>query len=250
MIAGVGNQNDQVGRFFADHAIPRDTATLVVFGGEIAGYYKAAKDAQGAHFRATISPTETFRRDRQLLGALITVEQHVELDTLGRATVETASAALGVDASNAHAYSLGVGLELAPDPDRRLTLGNSRDALGMPRLKLNMTVADDDLTRYREVLNEFGRQLLAAKTGMLRIDRHSRAEWLSVMDWGNHHMGTTRMHEYPRQGVVDANSQVHGMANLFVAGSSVFPTYSASNPTLNLVALTVRLADHLRGVFR
>jgi choline dehydrogenase-like flavoprotein len=164
--------------------------------------------------------------------------------------VETASGALGVEAGDAHAYSVGAGLELTPDPDRRVTLTGARDALGTPRLKLNMTIADDDLARYREVLNEFGRQLLAAKTGLLRIDRHSRADWLSVMDWGNHHLGTTRMHDDARQGVVDANSQVHGLANLFVAGSSVFPTYSASNPTLNLVALTLRLSDHLKGVFR
>jgi choline dehydrogenase-like flavoprotein len=158
--------------------------------------------------------------------------------------------ALGVDAGDAHAYALGVGLELAPDPDRRLTLTASRDALGMPRLKLNMTISDDDLSGYRVVLFELARQLLATKTGMLRVDRHSRADWLSVMDWGNHHMGTTRMHDDVKQGVVDANSQVHGLANLFIAGSSVFPTYGASNPTLNLVALTLRLADHLKGVFR
>jgi len=55
------------------------------------------------------------------------------------------------------------------------------------------------------------------------------------------------MHVDPRQGVVDADSKVHGLANLFVAGSGVFPTYSASNPTLNLVALTLRLAEHLKG---
>jgi choline dehydrogenase-like flavoprotein len=71
-----------------------------------------------------------------------------------------------------------------------------------------------------------------------------------VMDWGNHHMGTTRMHNDPRQGVVDANLQVYGVSNLYVAGSSVFPTYGASNPTLNLIALTLRLADHLKTVFR
>ena len=248
--AGVGNQNDLVGRFFADHAIPRDTATLVVFGGEIAGFYKAAENARGAHFRATLSPTETFRRTRQLTGALITVEQHIELDETGKAAVATTSAALGVDASNAHAYSLGVGLELAPDPERRVTLTNERDALGLPRLKLNMTISDDDFARYRVTLIELARQLLAAKSGMLRLDRQTRAEWLSAMEWGNHHLGTTRMHDDPKQGVVDANSQVHGLANLFIAGSSVFPTYGASNPTLNLVALTLRLADHLKGVFR
>jgi choline dehydrogenase-like flavoprotein len=63
-------------------------------------------------------------------------------------------------------------------------------------------------------------------------------------------MGTTRMDVDPRKGVVDANLQVHGIANLFVAGSSVYPTYSAVNPTLNLLALALRLADHLKGLPR
>ena len=248
--AGIGNKNDLVGRFFADHAIPRETATLVAFGGEIAPFYKTNLDARGAHFRATLSPAERFRRERQLTGALITVERRVELDALGRAAVETTSGALSVNAGSACAYSLGVGLELTPDPDRRLTLTNMRDALGMPRLKLNMTISDDDLARYRISLIELGRQLLSAKSGMLKIQRSERTEWLQVMDWGNHHMGTTRMHDDPRRGVVDANLQVHGLANLFVAGSSVFPTYGASNPTLNLVALTLRLAEHIKGLFR
>ena len=52
------------------------------------------------------------------------------------------------------------------------------------------------------------------------------------MDWGNHHLGTTRMSADPKQGVVDADSKVHGVANLYVAGSSVFPTYGSSNPDL------------------
>jgi choline dehydrogenase-like flavoprotein len=69
------------------------------------------------------------------------------------------------------------------------------------------------------------------------------------MDWGNHHMGTTRMSADPKTGVVDPNSQVFGVSNLYVAGSSVFPTYGASNPTMNLVALTLRLANHLKGLF-
>jgi choline dehydrogenase-like flavoprotein len=48
--------------------------------------------------------------------------------------------------------------------------------------------------------------------------------------------------------VVDADGLVHGLANLYVAGSSVFPSYSASNPTMNLIALALRLADHLKKV--
>jgi choline dehydrogenase-like flavoprotein len=62
-----------------------------------------------------------------------------------------------------------------------------------------------------------------------------------------HHMGTTRMHESPKQGVVDHNCQVHGVQNLFVAGSSVFPTSGFANPTLTIVALSLRLADHIKG---
>ena len=247
---GIGNQNDLVGRFYADHAIPRDTATLVVFGGEISAFYKATQDVKGCHFRGTLSPTADFIHRQQVLGSLITLEQRTPLDEVGTAAVVATSAALGVDGSNAHAYSLGCGMELAPDPDRRLTLTNQRDALGLPRLKLHMTISDDDFDRYRRTLVELGRQLLGAKAGMVRLDRTSRKDWLSVMDWGNHHMGTTRMHDDPKQGVVDANSQVHGLANLFVAGSAVFPTYGSSNPTLNLIALTLRLADHFKGVFR
>ena len=61
-----------------------------------------------------------------------------------------------------------------------------------------------------------------------------------------HHLGATRMHEDPKQGVVDADCRVHGIHNLYIAGSSVFPTYGASNPTLTILALALRLADHLK----
>lgn len=249
MKPGVGNQNDLVGRYFADHAIPRDTATLVVFGGDLAPYYGGNATAEGTHFRATFSPTVDFKRARGVLGSLVTVEQQIALDDLATAAVAETSAALGVDGSNAKAYSLGCGIELMPDPDRRLTLTGARDALGMPRLKLDMRISDGDFARYRETLHELGRQLLAARAGMIRLDCKTRAEWLAVMDWGSHHLGTARMHDDPRHGVVDADSKVHGIGNLFVAGSSVFPTYGSSNPTMNLVALTLRLADHMKGLF-
>jgi choline dehydrogenase-like flavoprotein len=98
-------------------------------------------------------------------------------------------------------------------------------------------------------MRELGRQLLESKTGLVRLNRSTRAEWLASMDWGNHHLGTTRMSVDPQFGVVDPNSKVNGVANLFVAGSSVFPTYGSSNPTMNLVALTLRLADFLKGLF-
>ncbi|MDT8406008.1 MAG: GMC family oxidoreductase [Methylococcales bacterium] len=63
---------------------------------------------------------------------------------------------------------------------------------------------------------------------------------------GYHHMGTTRMADNPRHGVVDAEGKVHGIDNLYIAGSSVFPTVDWANPTLTILALSLRLAEHLR----
>jgi choline dehydrogenase-like flavoprotein len=111
-----------------------------------------------------------------------------------------------------------------------------------------MRIADSDFALYRKTVAEFGRQLLASRAGMLRLNFDHRDDWMKTMDWGNHHLGTTRMSNDPKQGVVDADCKVHGLENLHIAGSSVFPTYSASNPTLNLLALTLRLGDHLKKV--
>jgi choline dehydrogenase-like flavoprotein len=172
----------------------------------------------------------------------------VELDDVGKAALATTAAALGVDASGARAWSLGCGLELIPDPDRRVTLSLEKDELGLPRVKLANSISDEDFARYRRTLAELGRQLLASRAGMLRINCTTREEWMKNMEWGHHHLGTTRMHDDPRRGVVNANGRVHGLPNLVVAGSSVFPSYGASNPTMNLVALTLRLADHLKTV--
>lgn len=247
--SGVGNQNDLVGRFFADNPVPRDVATLVSFAGPLGPFYGSNQTLDdGAIMRATFAPTSAFCRSAQVAGSLSTVEQPVELDETGKAAVITTALALGVDASGAKAYSLGCGMELQPDPDRRLVLSHEKDALGLPRLKLQMRIADQDFDRFNQTMLELGRQLLANRIGMLRVNCHKREDWTPRMEWGHHHLGTTRMHADPKQGVVDADGLVHGLANLYIAGSSTFPSYSASNPTLNLVALTLRLGDHLKKV--
>lgn len=248
--AGVGNEHDMVGRFFADHPCPRDTATLVLFNGKIAPYYLGNQVIHGAIVRAGLFPSEKFRRERAVMASSITVEGKSELDDLGKASVAATANALGVDASNHIAFSLGCGMEVTPDPDRRFTLDTQRDALGMPKAKLHMKIADADFARFRQTLKELGRQLLESRAGMLKLNLRTRSEWLGALDWGNHHMGTTRMSADPRKGVVDANLKVHGLANLYVAGSSVFPTYGAANPTVNLLALALRLADHLKGALK
>jgi choline dehydrogenase-like flavoprotein len=249
MKPGIGNQNDLVGRFFADNPIPRDTATMVLFAGPIASFYSTYLTLpNGAVLLGAFAPNADFARREAVTGSLTTVENPVTLDALGIAAVVATAQALGVDAANAKAYSLGCGMELAPDPDRRLTLSGQTDALGMPRLQLAMRIADSDFERYSRTLTELGRQLLAARTGMIKLNYNRREQWLAALDWGNHHLGTTRMSDDPKKGVVDAQGQVYGVPNLYVAGSSVFPTYGASNPTLNLVAMTLRLGDHLKKV--
>jgi choline dehydrogenase-like flavoprotein len=203
----------------------------------------------GPIVRAALSPNAAFARAKGVVGSLTTVENPVKLDELGTAAVVATAEALGVDASNARAFTLGCGMELAPDPDRRLTLTDQRDPLGMPRLKLDMHVSESDFAHYRLTLAELGRQLLAARSGMLRLNYGAGEPIkMAAMDWGNHHMGTTRMSDDPKSGVVDAQGQVYGVGNLYVAGSSVFPTYGSSNPTMNLLALTLRLGDHLKKV--
>jgi choline dehydrogenase-like flavoprotein len=250
MTPGVGNANDMVGRFFADNPIPRDVATMVLFNGTMAPYYQNTQITDGVYYRATLAPTAAFQRERAVMGSLTTIENSVTLDDLGNAAVATTANALGVDASNVKAFTIGCGMEMEPDPERRFTLTDERDALGMPRVKLHFTFPDSDFARYRETLKELGRQLLATRTGMIRIDKESRESWFTTMDYGDHLLGTTRMSADPHYGVVDANQQVHGIPNLYVAGSSTFTTYGASNPTMNLVAFALRLANHLKSLFK
>lgn len=88
-------------------------------------------------------------------------------------------------------------------------------------------------------------QLLARLAGEHGLGRVSLQKDLQI-EYGNHHMSTTRMSSDPRQGVTDGDCKVHGMANLFIAGSSVFPSFGCGNPTYPLVALAARLAAHLR----
>ena len=103
--------------------IPRDVATMVVFAGALPAYYGNPTTASnGVILKATFAPTPAWRRKAGIAGSLTTVDNPVELDDIGKAAVITTALALGVDASNAKAYSLGCGMELEPDPDRRLTL--------------------------------------------------------------------------------------------------------------------------------
>ena len=137
--------------------------------------------------------------------------------------------------------------EQSPNFDSRVQLSAQLDRLGRNLVQLDWRVTDTDLHSMRRAHEILAAELERANLGRLdALLDAADAEWPSRVTGGYHHMGTTRMHEDPRQGVVDANCRVHDIANVYVAGSSVFPTAGYANPTLTIVALSIRLADHLR----
>lgn len=141
-------------------------------------------------------------------------------------------------------YLMRVQLEQTPDPENRIQLSSERDRLGQPGVDLVLRLTDEDRRGHIRSLRIAGAAL--GLNGQ-RLARQLQLR-LGAGRFGffAHHMGTTRMHSDPARGVVDADCRVHGVANLFVAGSSVFPTAGTAAPTLTIVALALRLADHLR----
>ena len=144
-------------------------------------------------------------------------------------------------------YRLNPMVEQAPNPDSRVTLGSEKDALGQFRINLNWQLTPLDtytITRAQEILDG---ELRKAGLGHLIIETQKDTVHKGIHG-GWHHMGTTRMHTDPKQGVVDPHCRVHGISNLYVAGASVFPTSGYANPVLTTIAIVLRLADRIKKV--
>jgi choline dehydrogenase-like flavoprotein len=142
--------------------------------------------------------------------------------------------------------------EQTPNPESRLTLTNERDVLGMPKLKVDWRLTRDDKRSMLESTLRVGEELARLRLGRIKIEEWLLAgedAWPNPIWSGCHHMGTTRMSDDPSSGVVDRNCRMHGVANLYVAGSSVFPTGGYVTPTFTIVALALRMADHIKGSF-
>jgi choline dehydrogenase-like flavoprotein len=133
--------------------------------------------------------------------------------------------------------------EQAPHPDNRVTLSSRKDQLGCPQVKLTNYWNEIDKESVKKAEAIFAQDFAAAELGRIKLEALEQQE---VLMSTHHNMGTTRMSDDPKSGVVDVNCKVHGISNLFVAGSSVFPTGGIANPTLTIVALATRLADHLK----
>jgi choline dehydrogenase-like flavoprotein len=137
-------------------------------------------------------------------------------------------------------FDLHINFEQSPALDNRVALGSERDALGQPKVQIFWRWTQADCANRERTL-----ALLAREVERAGLGRIVSVPGVALDPNAHHHMGTTRMHRDPRRGVVNENARVHGLANLFVAGSSLFPTGGVANPTLTIVALALRLADQL-----
>jgi choline dehydrogenase-like flavoprotein len=270
--AGLGNAHDVVGRYFMEHLeMPGGQVVLAPTFERYTGLYTGGRSTKS---NAELALGATVQRDRRILNgtaSLRPVSTDSEIkstfqtltpevldafvridngDTTAYAVLRKAFAGFQPPAPGERTFSLFSRQEQAPNPASRVTLGAERDAMGMPRVRFDWQLTALDKRSLRTYYEELGREVGRAGVGRVQVMEwllDDDTTWPTFLSGGWHHMGTTRMHHDPKQGVVDANCRVHGIANLHVAGASTFTTAGAVNPTLTLVALTLRLSDHLKS---
>lgn len=143
-------------------------------------------------------------------------------------------------------FSLEIHGEQIPNRNSRITLMHDRDALGMRRVHIDWRYLPQDIDSVRKTLEVFQQEFARSGIATLDFDASTLEHDLTRFGaYGGHHIGTARMGDNPNSSVVDRNCRVHSTQNLYIAGSAVFPTSSQANPTLTIIALALRLADHL-----
>ncbi len=257
---GVGNTGDLVGRYFMEHPHVYQAGYLLLKQVEDITFYlphtvdtfdEAADQVRPVRMLGALGLPGPLRARQQILGMACTL---VPLDL---ATAEQRFDAIGPSALRSllraapeqlSLYEIAVRSEQSPIPESRVRLTSEHDALGMPRCELDWNLGDRDLHDILRTLRWIGAELGRSGIGRIRLPLDEDGRFAPPrIDGGCHHLGTTRMSDDRRTGVVDANSRVHDCSNLYIAGSSVFPTGGFANPTLTIVALAHRLADHLRN---
>ena len=264
---GLGNQNDLVGRFFMEH--PHLSGFGEAVFAELKRLPKVYRErvvVDGRAVKAAFNPSARFLRERRLLNATFMLGlagqysredasdsersvAHTDMLKAARHFLADESGSIDAEVPPPLGYWLGMGCacEQVPNPDSRVMLAEDRDALGLRRIRLDWRLTEQDRRSLVEHMRSLAMELGALGIGRMLLKIADDGVWPEKVSGGSHHMGTTRMHDDPKRGVVDRNARVHGVDNLYIAGSSVFPTAGAANPTLTLVALTLRLADHLRA---
>jgi choline dehydrogenase-like flavoprotein len=282
---GLGNSHDLVGRCFQDHAGLEIGTIETADPKRLRHTFRPRREREETFFPFFSAAAELQMRERLLNAAgtvqlggeapsvvaaktLLRAVRGSQLGAEARAEFRPALGALLRDPApalraatrhfvlrqptfeTAGTPTLTTGGEQEPNFDSRVYLGDVRDELGMRQLVLDWRVTERDLRSWRRFAEVAAAELERLDLGRVRLDLARLPDDPSrvsdLVDAG-HHMGTTRMAADPRDGVVDPNCRIHGFENLFVAGSSVFPTSGFSNPTYTIIALAMRLADHLKA---
>lgn len=270
--AGLGNGHDLVRRYFMEHLYLDRAASILAHRERISDLYTRGHEGDGHRIRGILGLAPTVQRRERLtnycavleddslrtaIQAVSTTLRHGRLRSTGvagyvRNTLGYARSLAGARlrptrrAPRYRLYLVKNVMEQAPNAESRVVLGNDKDRLGCPRVELRWHLSTLDKHTVHRAHALLAEELRRAGVGRLMSAMGAEEDaWPRRLRGARHHMGTTRMHPDPRRGVVDADGRVHGIGNLYVAGSSVFPTSGAANPTLTIVALAIRLADHL-----
>jgi choline dehydrogenase-like flavoprotein len=275
---GLGNQHDLVGRFFMVHleysgGIIVPSSPYTNFDFQTAGEYGSADSRHSYATFVGLSAAAMLKRHlpniflhwgyrfSPVMGSLKALKRIVAGEGPGGSLLSDLSVVIGhIDGVTnfavrkvlfgegvpVEALNLACVSEQQPNPQSRVLLGAQLDALGMREIVVDWQLAAEDQRKAAATVRLLGLEIGRAGFGRLRGSFNEGDAWPPDLTGNEHHMGTTRMHVDPALGVVDQDCRVHGIANLYVAGSSVFPTGGANNPTLTIVALALRLADHLK----
>ena len=227
----VGNESGLAGKFLMEHPHLYRVAE-VVLDEDLNGYPVPADFGNRA---TALVPNDQLMRRHGLLGCSV--------DCHGRTTEHPMAEYLAREHGRPfHHYGSNVRSEMAPSPGNEVFLTGERGPAGLYRPAARCVIGAGDFLNVERTLRLLGESLIASGKGRVRIDNERLYQRPTG---GGHIMGTTRMGTSRSDSVVDSNCRVHGYDNLFVAGSSVFPTGGYANPTLTMLALTLRLADTL-----
>lgn len=271
--AGLGNRHDLVGRFFLEHPHMAGFGEIATADlKRVPRIFRERVKTGEYSVQAAFNPSESFLRQRRLLNATFMVGvageirndakappaishkamAHMDMLLASRRFLADGRGAVKPEDTPYVGAWLGIGCacEQVPNPDCRVSLSDQRDVLGLPKIRLDWRLGEQDRRSVVEHMQSLALEFGALGMGRMNLQVEDDGLWPDQVNGGSHHMGTTRMSDDPKRGVVDRNCRVHGMENLYVAGSSVFPTSGSANPTLTLVALALRLAGHLKERFQ
>ena len=274
---GIGNDHGLVGTHFMEHPIPVVGVLPLGRHAREARLYTDRMRMAGVEMHGTLGLSAATRAEADLLDMHLRFYRYATLEALP-AVIEGKAVARTRRAGTALAYLIRRRREIAaplasylswhlanklwrgarfdhvrvmalleqePDPDNRIRLSDRRDRFGTPLPHLDFRLSGRMRDSVARSLAIFREEFLAQGFGRLAFDEAEIAHLRAYDAFGLHPMGATRMATDPRRGVVDADCRVHGLANLFVVGSSVFPTGGAANPSWTIAALALRLAERL-----